>query len=227
MFKKLLLLLLPLSGFAQDTITFTQLSNRTADMNGDFIVRDVYANIISTCFKDGQYYTDTVKNQSTHYQAGAITNGLKQGTWKTYKVGVTDTLFAKGVWHNDTLLELINYYSNGNMQVKYTYHKNKIASESYYVADGRKYMEYNYLDCSDRFSDYDQVYMDYHSNGMLRSIGKVRRSPSPQPSSSRYGTWYFYNRKGKVWQTTDYDASAHTRTYRRKGKHYEWYEQQY
>lgn len=75
---------------AQNTITFTLPSNRTPAMNRKFIVRDLYANVISY-FKDGQYYTDTFKKQPTHYQTGELKDGLKQESKFSRKNVSTDS----------------------------------------------------------------------------------------------------------------------------------------
>ena len=230
--KKLILLLalLPFTIFAQDTITFNDLKGINTHLNGKYVVVDASYKITVSYVKEGEAITETTNNAISYYQIAEFKNGLKHGTWFMYKKGTTaDTLFTEGFWQNDTLEKLTCFYPNKNTEVINTYYKGKLTSESYFVADGRKYLEYNYLYCNSKFDDYDAVVMEYNPKGTIRRISKNKMLPNKKPSYNPYGETFLYNKKGKVCLKNVYENNKIVSTvkYRRCGKWVEWYNKKY
>jgi hypothetical protein len=235
MIKNLLAYLICLSSsaciYAQDTLTFAELSSIKKTLNGNYVIIDGYKNIITAFEFNGQYIVDTIKGKSPYYQVGKFASGKKQGIWKMYITGVKqDTLFGEWEWKNDTIIKQTSFdRKSGTPDIVRTYNNTYLINESRFVRNGIKYSEVNYLFCIDRDTNFSAISIGYHSNGVIRSIHKSRADYSTGYKVQLYGTGYDYTRKGKLWQTVNYDGKYPyvTRKIRRSGKQYEWYNKKY
>lgn len=232
MFKKpivyFICLTLSVGVSAQDTITFAELSAMKNTLNGHYVVIEEYKNIITAFEFNGEYIVDTIKGKTPYYQVGQFVSGKKHGIWKMFISGAThDTLFGEWLWNHDTVMRQTSFYrTTATPDIVRTYNQGFLINESYYLPQGTKYIEYDYLFCMNRDTNYNCIITNYHSNGFIKSTGKFRADYSTKYKKQDYGISYYFTRKGKLWKTINHDNNITTRI-RRPGKQYEWYNKKY
>ena len=125
--------------------------------------------------KESVYFSDGGKKEVRNYK-----DNKKHGDWVTYYRN-NDTINKQrkkqySSYKNGSLLELVDYRYGGSI---------------------RK------LSVPMQYTDNSQMITNYHSNGQIESMGKVRLSK--EGKKSRYGTWIWYNEQGFVTKERLFD----------------------